>query len=74
MEKNNAAYLKAALRLTDVDIMNLRELEGSWDVKTEQFVPSMKSLRQLIRSTIENSMGLEKHRRRTAKKEKKQQN
>ena len=50
--------LKVALRLTDEDIQNMRELEGDWDPKMG-FVPRPNvPLVELLRLIIGNSVGL----------------
>jgi len=50
--------LKVALRLTDEDIQNMRELEGDWDPKMG-FVPRPNvPLVELLRLIIGNSIGL----------------
>ena len=50
--------LKVALRLTDEDIQNMRELEGDWDPKMG-FVPRTNvPLVEVLRLIIGNSIGL----------------
>jgi hypothetical protein len=50
--------LKLALRLTDEDIQNMRELEGDWDPKMG-FVPRPNvPLVEVLRLIIGNSIGL----------------
>ena len=50
--------LKVALRLTDEDIQNMRELEGDWDPKMG-FVPRPNvPLVEVLRLTIGNSIRL----------------
>jgi len=72
MQKTEDSYLKAVLRLSDRDIQNLREFEATWDVRTEQFNPSVQPLPQLIRSLIENLQRLDKPRKQAVQKRKTQ--
>jgi len=66
------AILLDALGLTEVDRKNIRESDGYIDVRTGNFIPSHRSLRQIIRSKIEHTVGLEKPRKKAAKERKPQ--
>jgi hypothetical protein len=72
MKEHDAPRLKAVLRLTETDETNIREWDGSWDARAEQFIPSVRPLRQIVRSMIEYMVELEKPQKQTAKKRKTQ--
>ena len=72
MEKRNTTkrtdtYLKNALGLSDRVIAYLRLFDGTWDPRTEQFVPSTRPLRSLVRSALEVVVRLDKYPRQTKK-------
>lgn len=53
------AALQVALRLTDEDIQNMRELEGRQNIKTGERIPCALPLVEVVRLVIGNSIGLE---------------
>lgn len=75
MKKRNTTkrmdtYLKNALGLSDRVIAYLRQFDGTWDPKTEQFVPSTRPLRALLRTALEIVVRLDKYPRQTKKRRK----
>jgi hypothetical protein len=75
MKKGNTTkrmdtYLKNALGLSDRVIAYPRLFDGTWDPGTEQFVPSTRPLRSLVRSALEVVVRIDKYPRQTKKQRK----